>query len=611
MAVFLFDMTNLKLCILFFITLFSTSVAQATEVSALAYGKEWLRLLHYKQSFGSYKGLINSDKFYVSSDGRYNPEAEMKAEIAVFNKNENIKCEFPARFNWLKEQGLVKGNLKNCQEYQKFIEDVKPNGITLLFTDAYLNNPASMFGHTLVRIDTARKGTQMLAHGSNFGVNSGSDTGLAFVLKGLFGGYDGSYTLSPYWTVINTYNNIENRDIWEYKLNLSQSEQLKFVDHLYEMKDVKVQYFFLSKNCSYMILELLEAVRPELELSAKHQYWAIPLDTLKTVKEVSGLVGDVNYRPARYTKIQSSLQSMNKKQYKAFLQAVKQQNYEMTEIAEEEKPEVLETAYQYYQYLYNARDMELQDYRKNSFAVLRLRSRMPVAKEKEITGEDPSLSHNSVQAEFRSGVYNKHSYEEVALRPAYTSITDDSFGLIKGAGIRVTDSSWRYYNQKHKFVLQKFTILGIDSLVPADRVFSRYSYKTYFGLLREYNPQTEREGYVVDIGFGVGKTYALAEWLWVYGMLGAEWQYGDIIKDKYWLGLRPEIGVFNDFGRFKSTFKVQQIFADKRFGNRLKYETEVSFVLKRNLSLSLKYFSSHNQKGHNEEEISGGLTISF
>ena len=594
--------------------LFFSSALKAEEmpgVAELANSTEWLKLLHYRKIFGSYKGLMNSAEFYVSPEGRYNSESEIKAEIQAFNNNEKVKCAFPARFMWLKSKGLVKGDLSDCEEYQKFMDGVKPNGVTLLFTSAYMNNPASMFGHTLIRIDTARKGTQMLAHGSNFGANSGTDTGATFALKGLFGGYEGGYNISPYWDIINTYNNIENRDIWEYRLNLTPAEQEKFVNHLYEMKKARVRYFFLSKNCSYMILELLEAVRPELDLSSKYQYWAIPLDTLKTLKDVPGLIGEANYRPARYTKIQASLKSMNKEQYQAFLQAIKQQNYEMEELSEADKPEVLETAYQYYQYRYIARDMELKDYRKNSFAVLRKRSQMPVAEEKEIAGEDPSLSHDSLQMELNGGVYNKRSFEEFVIRPAYTSLTDDDYGLIKGAGIKVMESRWRYYNQTHKAALQKFTILGIDSLVPADRVFNRYSYKTYFGVLREYNPQTEKEIYLGDVGFGIGKTYAIADWLWMYGMLGASGQFGDRIRDKFWLGVRPEVGIFNDFGRLKSTFKVQKTFADKKFGERLKYEAEIGFGITRNLSLKLKYMSSHNYKGHNEEEFSGGLTASF
>lgn len=578
----------------------------------LAYTKEWLKLLHYKEStFGGYKGLVDADKFYADENGRYNPQKEMETEIRLFNKDDTIKCEFPARFEWLKQKGLVRGDLKNCKEYQDFIKDIQPNGITILFTDAFMSNPASLFGHTLIRIDTARKGSQMLAHGSNFGANSGTDSGPIFAFKGLVGLYYGGYVISPYWDVINTYNNIENRDIWEYHLNLTDEEQIMFVNHLYEMKNALIRYFFLSKNCSYMILELLESVRPELELTKDYNYWAIPLDTLKTIKDVPDLVDDINYRPARFTKLQAQINSMDKAQYKAFYRGIKEHDYEMSDLPEDEQPLVLEAEYQYYQYIYTAGDMELKDYRKNSFAVLRKRSSMPPAPEIKPVGKDPSLSHASFQMSFGGGVYNHKSFEQINVRPAYTALTDDNFGLIKGAGISVLETQIRYYNQTDKAVLERVTGLKIDSFVPASKIFSPWSYLSDINVHREYNPSDNSEGYVGEILFGMGKTYALTDWFWVYGILSAKGQYGGFITGNQWGGAAPEVGVFSDLGKVKIHFATEKVFATRKFADRLVYKTEAAYMLTKDWSLATVYNVSHNDGGHNRQELSGWLRYSF
>ena len=599
-----------RLLIYLFFLLFPLSAVAAPEISDFAYSAAWLKLLHYHKTLGGYKGLIHSQNFYVSADGRTNPEDELKAEIKAFQSG-NKKCLFPARFNLLKENGFILGNFDDCSEYQSFLQDVQPNGITLLFTDAYMSNPASMFGHTLVRIDTARKGTQMLAHGSNFGADYEGDNGVVFAIKGLFGGYDGQYNISPYWTVINTYNNIENRDIWEYKLNLTESEQIKFVDHLYEMKDAKIQYFFLTKNCSYMILELLEAVRPSLDLSRNYNVYAIPLDTLKTMREVPGLVGKINYRPARYTKIKHQLKQMSPKQYAAFIKGITEHDYDMPDLDQTQQQQVLETEYQYYQYQYTKRDMELKEYRQNSFAVLRKRSQLPAAQEKKPKGYDPSQSHGSFQLSFSGGVYNHKSFEQITIRPAYTSLTDNNEGLLRGAGIRVMETIWRYYNQKHKFVLQRFTGLAIYSLIPSDRVFSPYSYKTDFSLVREYNPQNQDEGYVGNVEFGIGKTLGLSERFWLYGLLNAHGQYGGVIPDNYWVGVAPEIGVYADFSPLRLHLAAENTFATARFGNRLQYKADIAVGLTRDMSLNFEYNAFHNKRGHNQEEWLASIKYSF
>ncbi len=599
-----------RLFLIFYLFFLSAAVARADNLSNYAYSNEWIKLLHYHKKSDSYIGLINAKSFYISPDGRTNPEVELRAEIAAF-QNGKSKCDFPARFNALKKQNLISGNLSNCSKYQQFLHDTQPNGVTILFTDAFMNNPASMFGHTLVRIDTARKGTQMLAHGSNFGADSGMDSGIPFILKGLFGGYNGKYNLSPYWTIINTYNNIENRDIWEYQLNLTAEERLKFVNHLYEMKSAEIQYFFLTKNCSYMILELLEAVRPELDLTKHYNYWAIPLDTIKTIRKVPNLVGKINYRPARYTKIKHQLQQMNPAQYAAFLKGVNEHNYDTPDLTETEQSQVLESEYQYYQYVYTSGKMELKDYRKNSFAVLRKRSALPTPQAPTVEAQDPSLSHGSFQLSFSGGIQNHKSFEQINIRPAYTGLTDDNYGLISGAGVRVFETAWRWYNQKHKLVLQNFTALNIYSLVPADRVFSPYSYKADYSLQREYNPQNQTEGYVANLEFGIGKTLRITKHCWLYGLLNANGQYGGFIPDNYWLGLTPEVGVFADFSPLRIHLSAENTFATARFGNRLKYKADIAVSLNKNLSLNFEYFTSHNKRGHNSQEWLSAFKWSF
>ncbi|MBA2252841.1 MAG: DUF4105 domain-containing protein [Nitrospirales bacterium] len=40
-----------------------------------------------------------------------------------------------------------------CERFHNWYHDLNPQSITLVFPSAYMNNPSSMFGHTLLRID--------------------------------------------------------------------------------------------------------------------------------------------------------------------------------------------------------------------------------------------------------------------------------------------------------------------------------------------------------------------------------------------------------------------------------------------------------------------------
>lgn len=595
----------LPVLFLFFCAAGSAGAATAD----FAYSKEWLKLLHYQKiSESEYRGLAENDDFYLHANGRFNPHDELTAEISAFASG-TAKCAFPARFKLLQKHGLVTGNLENCAEYRQFLEDVRPKGITLLFTNAYMSNPASLFGHTLLRIDTARKGTQMLAHGVNFGANSGTEYGFIFALKGLTGGYEGVYSVSPYWDIINTYNNIENRDIWEYTLNLTAEEKELFVDHLYEMRNAKIRYYFLSKNCSYMILELLEAVRPELKLTADFPVYAIPLDTLKAVKNVPELVSAAVYRPARYTHIKYSLEQMSGKQYELFLEKPENPDADAN-LTETEKAAVLETQYQYYQYRYVIKDMELGEYRKKSFAVLRQRSKLPPAKISTPEGEDPSLSHESAQVAFGAGVSGGKSFEQLEFRPAYTSLDDRTFGLISGAEVRVLQSDWRYYNQKHSFVLQKFTPLEIKSLVPSGRVFTPVSYSLGLSVQRQYNLRTDKEGYVFSASGGVGRTYDVGG-VWVYGLLKLGALYGGFISGNLSAGVLPELGIYKNFADCRLQVTAEKGFMTRNFGDELKVKTSLTYDINANLSLGGEYVYSRAENGRSRKEFLLNLRQSF
>ena len=88
--------------------------------------------------------------------------------------------------------------------------------------------------------------------------------GVNYAFKGLFGGYQGRFSIAPYYVAVKTYGDIENRDIWEYGLNLTQEETSQMLRHVWEMRSAWFDYYFLDENCSYHLLSLLETARPGL-----------------------------------------------------------------------------------------------------------------------------------------------------------------------------------------------------------------------------------------------------------------------------------------------------------------------------------------------------------
>lgn len=573
--------------------------------AAFSASSEWLAVGHYQPSGSGFESTIDSDNFFLSSEGKVSPDKELAATIALFEGNDTEKqCLFPARYKLLHKAGLIKKPFPRCEEYEQLKKDLQPSGVTLLFTDAYMNNPSSLFGHTLMRVDTARKGTQLLAHGVNYGAfTDGQENSVLFAVYGLTGGYYGGFTIKPYYDIINTYNNIENRDIWEFQLDLSEEELDFFVAHMWEVGHAQSKYYFFTRNCSYMLMEVLDAVRPSLQLAKEFPVQAIPLDTVKAVQARKGLVKSVNYRPSRQVKIRHRYKNMNDEEKKAYLKAIKKQDFEIGLDDEKAKADVLETAYQYVQYQYVAKDLELDDYRRRSFQALVARNKIRETGniEELKDGKSPLATHESMRASAGFGFRNGEAFQEIVFRPAYHSLTDDNYGFLRGAEINFLNAAFRHYDNRNKTVLQKFDLVGIKSLSPTDEMFMPVSYAVDINAGREFNPETGEEGYVLNAAVGAGATLALSDEIWVYGMGNSYASYGGFLPDNYWLGIGAAAGVYADFGKWRFLGEAEKVFATSDIADKIKYKAEAVYTLSRNNAAALN-FTYHQNHGKNLNE---------
>jgi hypothetical protein len=560
---------------------------------------EWLALVHYQKSFGSYKGTIGSENFYLSPCGRHDPLKELDATIALFQSNDRqTQCRFPARYKRLKAAGLIDASFPICEEYEQFQKDLRPSGVTLLFTDAYMNNSSSLFGHTLLRIDTARKGTQLLAHGVNYGAyTKGYENTFLYAVYGLAGFYPAGLTTKPYYDVINTYNNLENRDIWEYNLQLSDEELSLFVAHLWEVGQTVTPYYFFSRNCSYMLMEIFDAVRPSLRLAADFPYQTIPLDTVKAVAARSGLVKSVMYRPSRQRKINDRIRQMTPQQYRVFVDLIRQKGENVSDLPDAQKADVLETAYQYVQYRYVAGDLDLASYRKESFRLLSARNRYASGQTFDDLkdGKNPLESHDSAEVAPSIGVADGKFFGQINVRPAYHSLNDRPYGFLQGAEINFLEQSWRYEKNKNRLALQRFDVLELASLSPITQVFQAPSYRIGVWAERLENLHKDKTaGHALRSSVAGGVTAALKSRLWLYALTSAEGAYGGTFRHNGWLGVGGTLGGLFQTDSFGIQTEIEQIAATEQVGTQTLVRTSFDYYLTRQTALEISYKLIHN-----------------
>ena len=104
----------------------------------------------------------------------------------------------------------------------------------------------------LLRIDAPSQdeSTRLLAQTVSFVAITEQERGLSFALRGLFGGYPGKFSISRYSARVKEYGDIDNRDIWEYRLDLTPAEILHMLMHAWELRSAYFDYLLFDKITS-------------------------------------------------------------------------------------------------------------------------------------------------------------------------------------------------------------------------------------------------------------------------------------------------------------------------------------------------------------------------
>ena len=498
----------------------------ATRLQQLAADRYWIAIGHYESGkLGGWRSYVDDPRFFLAADGAHHPDRELRATLDALYApaslgDKHAQCVYPARTRWLREQ-LQLNDLPqpDCQEYKQWYQDVSPDSAVLVFPAAYLNSPSSMFGHTLLRIDQAaakRDETSLLSYAINFGAYvEGSDNSILYAWKGLMGGYPGLFAMVPYQEKLSEYRSLENRDLWEYQLNLTPEETGRMVEHVWELKQVQFDYFFFDENCSYRLLELLQVARPGLDLTSQFPLTAIPTDTVKAVKQ-AGLVESTRYRPSRERELLARAEPLDGAEQQQVLalsaDTATLQDPGFTALPRDRQALVQDAAFRLERYRATGQERDPERARR-SFELLRAINRNPPS---ALDIERPGLpedGHQSRTWQLGVGTREDRAFAEYGLRMAYHDLNDNAYGFPLGAQIEILQLKLRQY-EGNDWQVQRLDLATIRSLTPRNELLQPWSWQVAGGLERVPGKHDD-EVLVSHVNGGAGGTWELAD-----GLLG-------------------------------------------------------------------------------------------
>ena len=294
----------------------------------------------------------------------------------------------------------------------------------------------------------------------------------------------GRFSIKPYYLKLREYGDIENRDIWEYQLGLSQ-EQIRFVlMHVWELQLTYFDYFFFKENCAYQILSLLEVAVPQWHLTDQFTLWTIPAETVRLLNQRPEFIQDVSFNPARTTTIRRKLEqlSSNEKPILSHIiddpQALKAPAFANLDVTRQAF--VLDLAIDYFQYRSIGKEEESVRERQQLHRLLAARSDLDVVSPKVPLlpfSTRPELSHKSARIGIGVGWRNDESFEEMTLRAGYHDLLDPDPGYAPYAQIELLGLSVRHYNKRNRTRLETLSLANIVSLTPVDRLIKAFSWK--------------------------------------------------------------------------------------------------------------------------------------
>lgn len=540
---------------------------QRAAVAKLHQERYWHLLLHYRSTLsGGYESEADEAGFFLAPQGKTDPQAELAATLAQFFSKDPVgrsrqpaRCAFIARYHWLKSAlGIDETRLppQSCERFDAWLKELNPASITLIFPSAYMNNPSSMFGHLLLRVDQRgqTEQTRLLAYTVNYSADVTTENGILFAVLGVFGGFSGYFSTHPYYVMAREYGDFENRDIWEYRLNLSREQIERLLMHTWEMGNAAFDYFFFKENCAYQILSLLDVANPEIRLTDRFRFYTFPSDGVRMIAEHPGLVKDVTFRPSRATLVRRGRESLSATE-QGWLAAIvadpdETRSEKFTRLPPERQARVLDVASDYLLYQAATRPEDAALYQQRNKAVLVARSRLRVPSlggaVKPFTGP-PDQGHKIMRAGLGGGWREGDAFGEVSFRLAFHDLLDPEYGYTPDAQIEALGVSLRHYPERGHTRIERFTLLNILSLSPANALFFSPSWKlsTGFDTIRHNDCRFCRIGnFNGGIGLAAESSWLTREVYFAFADLAVE--YGRVLRSDYRLGAGASAGALVD-----------------------------------------------------------------
>lgn len=533
---------------------------QRASLIKLAQEPVWRALLHANKD----KFLINDPNFLLSW-----PNVSLENEIIATYKalklpiQPNVvhaQCRFPARFKWIRENLSIETNefpFIECQDYLEYQQRAPADTIKLVFASENVSSPSSMMGHSFIVLEGINAKGSLVTHGVSYYTVLDSYNIPKIIIESLLTGMTGLFSLTPYQQIKKRYIESEGRNVWEYDLNISDTDKAMIHAHIWELKNAKSDYYFHAYNCATLTHFLLAVVAPEI--LTNDRLWISPSDVVKDATEF-GLIQRSKMTPSNRWKIKMLVDQMKSDQVSNVYYAVKQaesiQDFHLLETNDRVLGLELYKSYVAYlaqrQEIYQERLMALQNNFLQMDEVSFKDNQLDLSEYK-----NPIKTPDDTQFSLSYGQVEGRSFVQFGFLPTAHRFQDDNRQYFTENELRLAEIHLRFLPDKQSISLQECTLYSVKSINPWDRFTGGFSAQWEIGFEPHYGDSLEMHK-AFNLEAASGLALAPHHDMMFYGMLGAGYGYG---AGRHYLYSSPEAGiVINELFNFKSIIKTRHIY---------------------------------------------------
>lgn len=572
---------------LFFSMMITTSWANNFNPEVEGRKKEWLDQLFYMGN----KSLISSKEYFVSERGQQDPVEELKASYSLIRESEKaFVCKFPARYAYLAQRSGLK-NKVHCPEFESWLESFEAHGLSIMFASQYLENPASSFGHTYLKINSQKK-SLYLNKVISFAATVPEDIGaIDYIWKGLTGGFQGNFSVSPFYILYQEYANMEKRDLWEYELTLNEQETRAILARLYELiHHADFDYLFTSQNCSSLLLKLID-IETQKGLIKEFPLYVLPVETVKSL-HAKGLVKKSTFHPSITTRMSEMAKRLNPEEAKEVAQYIDDRKK-----LKSPSSEALDLSLEYLNFRRQKNGGQLTSTEKKDFGdYLIMRSRYPdKPQQQNNTALNPLKSSHAQRFSLGINSVNQNSINPIInYRPLGKDFFDRPNGYAKESEINVLKTKVTLNRKEPQLSHAEVDLIGIKKYAAYDRLTKNFSWGFNLAIRNGENESCKTCYYSeLDTFYGLG-TSLFKDTILAYAVIHPAFKIGNL-EDHMTFYPHVEMGVISSHESYvlKSSLSRGFIYGGYEWMNFYNVLSIFSWILNDDYSLNLrhKYYS--------------------